>query len=65
MTSIKPWIACSGRSCATTWPRWQDALVIVKPETVMGRHHDGFRLYRRWKSRPRVARRGRRRKFAR
>jgi hypothetical protein len=39
-----------------TWSRWQDALVIVKPETVVGWHRAGFRLYWRWKSQPRVGR---------
>jgi hypothetical protein len=39
-----------------TWSRWQDALVIVKPETVVGWHRAGFRLYGRWKSRPRGGR---------
>jgi putative transposase len=27
------------------WPRWTDVLVIVKPETVIGWHRVGFRLY--------------------
>ena len=36
-----------------TWPRWSDVLVIVKPETVVGWHRAGFRLYWRWRSRPR------------
>jgi putative transposase len=34
------------------WPRWSDVLVIVKPETVVGWHRSGFRLYWRWRSRP-------------
>src|SRR4051794_6180625 len=34
----------------TTWSHWRDALVIVKPETVVGWHRAGFRLYWRWKS---------------
>ena len=29
----------------STWSRWKDALVIVKPETVAGWHRAGFRLY--------------------
>ncbi len=33
------------------WPRWKDALVIVKPETVVGLHRQGFRLFWKWKSR--------------
>lgn len=39
-----------------TWSRWKDALVIVKPETVVGWHRAGFRLYWRWKSRRRDGR---------
>ena len=34
------------------WPRWSDVLVIVKPETVVGWHRAGVRLYWRWRSRP-------------
>jgi putative transposase len=30
------------------WPRWKEALVIVKPATVVGWHRKGFRLY--WRS---------------
>ena len=33
------------------WSRWSDVLVIVKPETVIGWHRAGFRLYWRWRSR--------------
>ncbi len=39
------------------WPRCLDAVVIVKPETVIAWHHKGFRAFWAWKSRPR--RRGR------
>jgi putative transposase len=38
------------------WPRWSEVLVIVKPETVVGWHRAGFRLYWRWRSRPRGGR---------
>jgi hypothetical protein len=38
------------------WPRWSDVLVIVKPETVVGWHRAGFRLYWRWRSRSRGGR---------
>jgi hypothetical protein len=46
------------------WPRWFDVLLIVKPETVIGWHRAGFRLYWRWRSRsggcrPRIAREAR------
>lgn len=34
-----------------TWFRWREALVIVTPETVVGWHRAGFRLYWRWRSR--------------
>src|SRR6201998_1245630 len=33
-------------------PGMLDALVIVKPETVILWHRAGFRVYWRWKSRP-------------
>jgi Resolvase, N terminal domain len=32
---------------------WQNALINVKPETLLGWHRKGFRLFWRWKSRPR------------
>jgi transposase InsO family protein len=34
------------------WPEWRRALVLVRPETVLRWHRKGFRLYWRWKSRP-------------
>ena len=38
------------------WSRWADVLVIVKPDTVVGWHRAGFRLYWRSRSRPRGGR---------
>ena len=35
------------------WSGWRDALVIVRPETVVRWHRRGFRWYWRWKSRSR------------
>jgi putative transposase len=35
------------------WPKWQSALVIVQPETVIRWHRQGLKLYWRWKSRGR------------
>jgi hypothetical protein len=35
------------------WSCWTEVLVIVKPDTVIGWHRAGFRLYWRWRSRPR------------
>ena len=34
-----------------TLPNWREVLVIVKPETVVGWHRKGFRLFWTWKSR--------------
>ena len=33
------------------WTEWRSALIVVKPETVIGWHRLGFRPYWRWKSR--------------
>src|SRR5215813_9638020 len=38
------------------WQNWQEVLIIVKPETVVKWHKEGFRLYWRWKSNPPVGR---------
>src|SRR5919197_2517744 len=35
---------------AKCWQGWSSALLIVKPETVIKWHRQGFRLYWRWKS---------------
>ena len=35
------------------WADWRSCLVIVKPDTVIRWHREGFRLYWRWKSRKR------------
>ena len=35
------------------WPPCLNALILVKPATVIQWHHQGFRLYWRWRSRPR------------
>ena len=35
------------------WPGWRHALAIVRPETVIGWHRKGFRLFWTWKSRRR------------
>jgi putative transposase len=40
----------------SAWSRWSDALVIVKPATVIAWHRKGFRLYWRWRSRCRGGR---------
>jgi len=33
------------------WLGWAEALIIVKPDTVVRWHRTGFRLYWRWRSR--------------
>jgi putative transposase len=38
------------------WNAWRSALVIVKPETVIAWHRQGFRLYWSWESRHRQGR---------
>jgi hypothetical protein len=32
------------------WSRWAEVLVVVKPQTVVGWHRAGFRLFWRWRS---------------
>jgi putative transposase len=39
-----------------SWSEWRMALVIVKPETVIAWHRQGFRLFWTWKSRRRTGR---------
>jgi len=36
---------------ARVWPRWQEALYVVKPATVINWHRQGFRLFWSWRSR--------------
>ena len=36
-----------------SWVNWRNSLIILQPETVIRWHKRGFRLYWRWKSRPR------------
>jgi putative transposase len=38
------------------WPGWRLNLFIVQPATVLAWHRQGFRLYWRWRSTPRVGR---------
>jgi hypothetical protein len=45
------WVALCG-----LWPDWQNALIPVKPETVIGWHRKGFKLYWTSKSRNRGGR---------
>jgi hypothetical protein len=36
------------------WPGWKQVLILVQPETVVGWHHAGFKLYWKWLSRHRT-----------
>jgi putative transposase len=38
------------------WKDWREALIIVKPETVVKWHREGFRHYWRWKSKATIGR---------
>jgi hypothetical protein len=38
------------------WSGWRSALIVVKPDTVVGWHRAGFHWYWRWKSRRRRGR---------
>src|SRR5262245_28004493 len=38
------------------WKNWREVLIIVKPETVIRWHWQGFKLYWRWKSKAPVGR---------
>ena len=41
---------------SSLWKDWRDALIIVKPDTVIKWHRAGFRLYWRWKSKTLIGR---------
>ena len=42
---------------STLWRSWRQSLQLVRPETVIGWHRQGFRCYWAWKSRRRPGRR--------
>lgn len=52
----------AARICLVVWSRlfnWRETLMIVKPDTLIGWHRKGFRLFWKWKSqggRPRLPR---------
>ncbi len=39
---------------ASRFPQWREALMIVKPDTLLGWHRRGFRLFWRYKSKARM-----------
>ena len=50
---LLPWDRIFWVWLSRLWSDWRSALVIVKPETVIRWHRQGFKLYWRWKSRSR------------
>jgi hypothetical protein len=45
----------AARFTLVLWSRlfdWKSALTVVKPDTMIGWHRRGFKLFWRWKSRP-------------
>ena len=40
-------------SLARVWDQWRSALILVRPETVLRWHRQGFRYFWKWKSRGR------------
>ena len=48
---LKPGDRCIWVWLSRVWSSWRSALIIVKPETVIGWHRQGFRWYWTWKTR--------------
>jgi len=57
---LRPWDRVFWGWLSRLWRDWRSALLLVKPDTVVRWHREGFRLYWSWRSRrggrPRVAR---------
>ncbi|ABK45279.1 hypothetical protein Mmc1_2786 [Magnetococcus marinus MC-1] len=50
---LKPWDRIFWIWLSRIWPGWKDALVIIKPDTVIKWHKKGFKLYWRYLSKRR------------
>src|SRR5215831_7128748 len=54
---VKPQRATDSIRCTlarlSRWFDWRDALIVVKPDTLVRWHRRGFRLFWKWKSLPR------------
>ena len=52
----RPWLTAADRMLWVflyrLWPRCLDAIVLVRPATVVGWHRRGFRLFWHWRSQP-------------
>jgi hypothetical protein len=55
---IRGWDRLFWIALKAAWAGWRRALVIVRPEIVVGWHRRGFRMFWRWKSRPRIGQPG-------
>ncbi len=53
---LNPWDRMFWAALRQIWSRWSEVLVVVKPETVVGWHRTGFRLFWKWRSRARGGR---------
>ena len=53
---LSPWDRLFWANLRRVWSRWAEVVVIVKPETVVGWHRAGFRLFWKWRSRARGGR---------
>ena len=42
---LNPWDRLFWVALRHFWPRWAEVLVVVRPETVVGWHRAGFRLF--------------------
>jgi hypothetical protein len=51
-TEDQPLHADDSTRFLSRWFDWRNALVVVKPETLVRWHRKGFRLFLHWKSRP-------------
>src|SRR5262245_29582123 len=54
--TLRPGDRCFWVLIRGLWRRWRRALVLVQPATVIHWHREGWRLFWRWKSRPRRGR---------
>jgi putative transposase len=53
---LSPWDRLFWTTLRRIWTGWAEVLLVVKPETVVGWHRTGFRLFWRWRSQRRSGR---------
>jgi len=53
---LRAWDRCFWATLRRTWDGWRAVLILWAPETVIGWHRAGFRLFWRWRSGGRVGR---------